>query len=54
MESTLEAHNMLSACKDLFEGGMLRSQLDRVNPQKIPLTIRNGETASFLDRKALK
>ena len=45
---------MLSAYKDLFEGGVLRSQLDRVNPQKILLTIRNGEIASFLDRRVLE
>ena len=32
----------------------LRSQLERSNPQKILLTIENGDIFSFLDRKKLK
>lgn len=45
---------MLSTYRDPFEGGMLRSQLERVNPQRMFLTIRNGEIVSFLERRALK
>lgn len=45
---------VLSAHEDPFEGGLLRSQLERVSPQRILFTIGDGDMLSFLGRRALK